>query len=183
MIFRGNKTKKILLLLLAGVALGLSNSPGAPKRIFRALSKEWKDIDRENLYRNIKKFESSGVVRYVNNGNWWDIELTARGKQLAKKIKLGEIKINKPKKWDKIWRVVFFDIPEENRVARDALRRKIRELGFVEIQKSIFAFPYPCRDEIFRVVNFFELKNNVIQCEVVNIDSKTEDKLKKKFKL
>lgn len=183
MIPKSDTTKKILLLLLAGIALGLSTSPRAPKRIFRALSREWREIDRNRLYRNVKKMEDNGVVRYVNKGEWWNVELTVKGGRLADKIKLNEIRIIKPKKWDKKWRLVFFDIPESNRVSRDALRKKIKELGFLEIQKSIFVFPYPCWNEISRVVKFFELEKNVIQCEVASFDLNIEAKLKKRFGL
>ncbi|NLC31440.1 MAG: hypothetical protein GX765_05325 [Candidatus Moranbacteria bacterium] len=183
MIFKRETKKKILLLLLSGVALGLSTSPGAPRRIFRALSRDWKRIERDKLYRNIGNLEKSGVVRYVNKGEWWNVELTLKGKRLANRMKLDEIKINKPKKWDKKWRLVFFDIPESNRVARDALRKKIKELGLVEIQKSIFIHPYFCKNEIDKVVNFFELKKYIVQCETVDIDRNLELKLKKRFKI
>ena len=183
MILKRETKKKVLLLLLAGIALGLSTSPRAPKRIFKALSREWKEINREKLYRNVKNLEKCGVVRYVNKGEWWNVELTLKGERLANKIKLNEIKIRKPKKWDKKWRLVFFDIPESNRVARDALRKKIKELGLIEIQKSIFVYPHSCKNEIDKVVNFFELKKYVMQCEVVSIDRELESKLIKRFRI
>ena len=63
--------------------------------------------------------------------------------------------------WDGKWRLVVFDIPEKLRKGRDALRAKIKELGFYELQKSVFVFPYECRDEIDFIVEFFGLRKYV----------------------
>jgi DNA-binding PadR family transcriptional regulator len=181
--FKSSTKKKILLLLLGGLALGLATSPRSQKRTFNALCRDWKNIDKQNLYRHIKDFEKHKMIRYVNKGQWWSIELTERGKCEAKKIKLSEIKINKPKKWDKRWHLVIFDVPEKNKIARDALRKKIKEIGLVEIQKSTFIHPYPCKKEIDKVINFFGVENFVLQLEILTVDKLVEGGLIKKFKL
>jgi len=46
-------------------------------------------------------------------------------------------------KWDKKWRIVFFDVPEKKRHYRDYLRTILRTVGFREFQKSIWIYPYP----------------------------------------
>jgi len=181
--FRGNTKKKILLLLLGGVALGLATSPRVQKRVFNTLCRDWRDLNRRNLYRHIKDFEEHKMIKYVNKDEWWNIELTEKGKREAKKIKLNEIKILKPKKWDKKWHLVIFDVPEKNKIARDALRRKIKEIGLVEIQKSTFIHPYPCKSEIDKIIKFFEVKKFVLQLEIIDLDDLLENKLVKKFKL
>jgi phenylacetic acid degradation operon negative regulatory protein len=49
----------------------------------------------------------------------------------------------KPKqKWDGIWRIVFFDIPEKQRHKRDYFRSIIKMIGFKQFQKSIWVYPY-----------------------------------------
>jgi len=58
------------------------------------------------------------------------------------------MEIKKTSQWDRKWRIVFFDIPEKHRRARDALREKLKEIGFREFQQSVFIQPYPCTDEI-----------------------------------
>ena len=42
------------------------------------------------------------------------------------------------KEWDGKYRIVFFDIPEKDRAARDLLRAKLKEIGFVGWQKSVW---------------------------------------------
>jgi phenylacetic acid degradation operon negative regulatory protein len=47
---------------------------------------------------------------------------------------------NKP--WDRSWRIVIFDFPEKIRRRRDSLRSKLYELGFGQMQKSIYISPF-----------------------------------------
>lgn len=46
------------------------------------------------------------------------------------------------RKWDGRWRLVIFDISEKERKARDALRAKLKELGFGKWQKSVYISPH-----------------------------------------
>lgn len=51
-------------------------------------------------------------------------------------------------KWDKKWRIVIFDIPEELHKNRNQLRARLKNLGFYMLQKSVFVIPYPCEEEL-----------------------------------
>lgn len=60
-------------------------------------------------------------------------------------------------KWDKKWRIVMFDIPEKRRQQRDFLRQKLKWLGFKELHKSVWVFPYDIRRQIrdlIKICNF-----------------------------
>ena len=48
-----------------------------------------------------------------------------------------------PKPWDGKWRIVCFDIPEENKEIRNQLRREIKRLGFRSLQRSVWISPLP----------------------------------------
>lgn len=52
-------------------------------------------------------------------------------------------KTNFFQKWDNAWRILFFDIPENKRQHRDYLRKILRRVGFKELQRSIWIYPYP----------------------------------------
>jgi len=183
MIIRSDIKKKIILLLMAGVALGLSASPRAQRRVFRALKREWNFTNKRKLYRNIKGLEDQKMIRCKNKGKWWSIELTEKGKKQAWKIGFNRLKIPKPKKWDGKWRMIIFDVPENKKIVREALRRKIQELGFQELQKSVFIYPYPCDKEIGIVVDFFKARKFVKQFIAMGLDNNTEKVFKKKFGL
>jgi DNA-binding transcriptional regulator PaaX len=76
---------------------------------------------------------------------------------------------------------VVFDIPEKLKRGRDALREKLKELGFYELQKSVFVFPYECRDEIEFIIEIFELRKYVRFGVLEEIDNELH--LKKIFEL
>ena len=176
-IFSPNK-RKVLLLLQAGFALSLTLSPKRQIWILKQLAKEWKNINRQYLYRIIREFKYEKLVDWkeMTDGSV-SIVLTENGKKWALRFNIEEMKIKKPPKWDEKWRIVFFDVPEKVRKARDALREKLRELGFYELQKSVFIFPFPCKDEIDFIVEFFEMRNYVRYAEIVNLTNEEELKI------
>ena len=70
-------------------------------------------------------------------------------------------------KWDKKWRVIIFDIPQELHNKRNIFRSKLKYLGFYMIQKSVFVFPYPCEEELARYCSQLKVGDyiNVILAE------------------
>lgn len=174
--------QKVLLLLAAGLALGLSRSPLTHWRILRSPPRALRDIDRQYLYRILREFRKERLVSYRerDNGNI-DIVLTEEGKRRTLVFKLDSLQIKKPGKWDGWWRVVLYDIPEKKKLAREALRGKLKKLGFREWQKSVWVHPYPCRDKIDFIVEVFDLRAHVRYAEFIKPTNEAE--LKLRFKL
>ena len=173
--------EKVLLLLMAGLAFGFTYLPHKQWRIIKGVAREWKKIDEKALQEEIKKLYRSKLVERKNNpdGSFTFI-LTKRGKLKALTYHFQEIKIKRGN-WDGKWRIVVFDIPERIKRARDALRDKLKELGFYELQKSVFIFPFKCEDEIEFVIEFFNLRKYVRIGILESIDNELH--LKKIFKL
>ncbi|MBM2817700.1 MAG: phaN [Parcubacteria group bacterium] len=179
---RRDTKQKILLLLLGGVALGLSKSPKGYFKILKSLPKDWRHIKTERLYRIVREFYNDRLVDYREDKDGSiKIVLTKEGQKKALKFKLDEMEIKKPPKWDGEWRIVIFDIPEKLKKAREALRIKLKELGFLELQKSVFVLPYECEDEINFIMEVFLIRPFV---RFVRAKSFTnEEQLKIKFGL
>ena len=76
------------------------------------------------------------------------IELTKKGQELIKKIQVEEIQIKTPRKWNRVWHLVCYDIPENKKRERDYFRGTLMRLGFKIIQDSLWVFPYDCKEEI-----------------------------------
>jgi DNA-binding transcriptional regulator PaaX len=173
--------QKILLLLLAGVSLGLTYSPRRQARIIQELQREWKKIDRKKLNNTVRQLYKSKLVTAQKNKDGTDtFILSEKGRLRALTYKFEEIQIY-PGKWDGKWRLVVFDVPEKFRHGRDALRQKLRELGFYELQKSVFVFPYECKNEIDFIVEFFGMRSYVRYGILEAIDSDIH--LRKIFRL
>lgn len=174
--------QKVLLLLLAGVLIGLTRSLNQQKRILKIIPKAFRDIDRQYLYRIIDEFYNDRLVDWQENKDGTiNIILTEKGKLAAHQFDPDRLEIKKPQSWDKKWRIVTYDIPTTKNNARDALRRKLNELGFKEWQKSIFIHPYPCRDEINFIIEFFDVRPYVHYADLINPTNEAE--LKLHFKL
>jgi len=153
--------QKILLLLLGGMAFGYSFIPGKQWKVLKEVSCEWKRINKEKLKKEIKiLYRSKLIQRKENLDGSYTLTLSEKGKVKALTFYFQNMKIE-GRDWDRKWRLVVFDIPEKLKKGRNALREKLKEMGFYELQKSVFVFPYECKDEIEFVIEFFELRKYV----------------------
>lgn len=168
----GAVQRKALLLLLGGVALGLSYSPKQYFRVAKAIRKEWKEITRQALERAIRSlYESKLVQTKDNRDGTLTLVLSDKGKERALTCNLEEMEIKRPVHWDDKWRVVMFDIPEKIKNVREAVRMHFKHMGFYEFQKSVFVHPYPCNDEIEYIVEFYGARRHIRFIVATEIDN------------
>ena len=168
--------------MLAGLSLSLTKSPKGYFKILRNLPKEWKEIKRRRLKEIVKEFYNDRLVSFKENKEGLaEIVLTKDGEKKALIFKIDEIEIKKPAKWDGEWRVVIFDIPERFKKAREALRNKLMDLGFIKLQESVFVFPYECEDEINFIIEVFLIRPFVRLMRVKSFTN--EEQVKIKFEL
>lgn len=178
----GSAQKKVLLLLLGGITLGLSPSPSKYFRAIKYIREEWKEINRGILNKAIRSLYSSHLVETKNNGDGTTtLVLSKEGKQVALTFNIENMSISIPRNWDNKWRIVMFDIPEKLKKIRESLRINLRGLGFIELQKSVFVYPYYCTKEIEYVVEFYNIRRHVRFIVADNIDNELD--LKRHFKL
>lgn len=122
---------------------------------------KWRDFDKVRFQKSLYKLNKSKFIKTYKEGKEKYIQLTQKGKDRIKKEIISKMKIKVPKKWDYKWRMVVFDIPENKKKARDILAKKLKQLGFHPLQKSVFVFPFDCREEIERIKNLYEVGRHV----------------------
>lgn len=124
-----------------------------------------KNFKKGNKYNNKKVYDAfynlrrQGCVNIQKKNNQIYISLTNKGKERAGRYQIDNLRIKKMKKWDKKWRIVIFDIPEKKKVAREALRGKLKDLGFAKFQDSAWVTPFPCENEINFIKLVFDLSD------------------------
>ena len=178
----GPASKKVLLLLEAGLVLSLTRRPDHYFRVLKKASKEWKKINERYLRETIKRLYQSKLIDYKEDKDGTVmLTLSEKGKSRILKYDIDKIEIKKPARWDKLWRLVVFDIPEDKNLGRKALAAKLKELGFYPMQKSVFIHPYECKDEIDFITEIFELSPYVRFLRVKDIDIELD--LKERFYL
>jgi len=179
---RSTLQKKVLLLLSAGLALGLTRNPNQYFRIVREVGKEWEKIERNSLNRTIRSlYESKLVLTKDNHDGTLTLVLSKEGEQLALTYDIENMWIKRPSRWDNKWRIVMFDVPEPLKKVRDTLRMHFKNMEFYEFQKSVFVHPYPCAKEIEYIVEFYEARKYIRFIIATDIDNELE--LKRHFHL
>lgn len=143
-------TKALLVGLGAGAIIGLALVfPGAGYLYKEFKKEQWERAKkRGRLGGAIKRLEKQKLVSWKEEDGELILTLTEKGKKKVLRYKIDEMKIQKPKKWDGLFRVITFDVPEAEREARDFFRKKLKSLGFYQLHKSVFVHPYECRNEI-----------------------------------
>lgn len=139
--------KEILLLLAAGSVLGLSALfPIFPMILAPFLP--WNKYNKGRFKQTINRLKTQKLVEIIEEHGEQVVKITEKGRIKALKYKIEEMKIKEPKRWDKCWRMVIFDVPEGSRKLRDLFRERLKILNFYPLQKSVWVHPYPCFDEI-----------------------------------
>lgn len=168
-------------LVVGGMVAIAATSPFFIVNLIKGI-KKLKKYPNKKVYDTFYKLEKQGLVNFYEKDNQIYISLTEKGKKKAGWMQIDELKIKKPEKWDGRWRILLFDIAEMKRTYREALRGKLKELGFQLFQKSAWINPYDCAKEINLLKSFFGLSNKEMKF-VVSKDIGDDAELKKGFGL
>jgi|GEM_PF-643603 len=172
---RGEIAEIVLRSLLAiGMTAVFMALPGVA-HIF-TLFKPKNNYERKRLKQTVDRLEKGGYIEKVRNKKGIEkIKITQKGKRKVLQYDFIKMELKIPKKWDGLWRMVIFDIPEDRKKVRDAISFKLKNLGFEPLQKSVFVFPYECRDEIDFVGEFFYARKYLRYLEIKHISMMTKN--------
>ncbi len=178
----GTTKKKVLLLLLGGLSLGLSGSPRTSWKIIGAMTKEWKELNKQAAERAVNSLYASKLVGARDNPDrTFTLILNDDGKKKALTYDLTRMKIEIPTVWDNLWRMISSDIPEDKKSMRDDIREHFLELGFYELHDSVFVYPFDCFKEVEYISELYDVRKHIRFIIATYIDN--EPQLKKFFKM
>ena len=173
--------RKLSFLKAIVIAGGSQGSLRFWSQLFERLFKN-KDIDKravKDAFYYLKK--RNLIIGEIVNGQL-HIRLTAEGIKEAAKYRINDLKINCSKQWDEKWRIIIFNPSKKEKSKKQALLRKIKELGFHDLQKNVWIMPFACGKEIKALREFFNL--DVKDLRIIETEDLEEDKiLKNIFKL
>ncbi|OGZ42647.1 MAG: hypothetical protein A3C80_04550 [Candidatus Ryanbacteria bacterium RIFCSPHIGHO2_02_FULL_45_43] len=179
---RSKTKRKILLLLSAGLALGFTYHPSRQWWILKQIPRELENIKKNYVSKAIRELRKQQLIAFREKRNGcYKIILTPAGKRLSRRYHIGELTILKPKRWDGNWRMVIYDIPEKYRKARDILRDQLKLLGFYELQKSVWVYPFPCGDVVKFLIDMYEIEEYVHFVTIQHITNRKT--LRKHFRI
>ena len=177
--------KQILKYLIMGGGLFfILSSPVGTRRLLKQIPKELKKYKRAQLLRALSKLKERNQVTHVmEQKNIITVNITSDGKTCLKKFDFDNLSIQRPKVWDQKWRMVIFDIPEKKKLAREALREKLKDLGLIKLQDSIWVTPFPCEQEINLIKSVFNLSDYWLDVIVTDNIGLREYQFRKYFSL
>lgn len=180
-------TKFLLMFIgIGAISIVGATLPGLVKMIglFNRDGRKFKKkYPREKVRRSLSYLKHKKLIEIIKEKNGkLLVKLTNKGKNRLAEYSIDTVGIKKPEKWDGKWRILMFDIPvHPNRYnyARNALRNKVKELGFCQIQKSVWVYPYECEDELLFIAEMFKVQNYI---EIMTAEKILhEESLRKKF--
>ncbi|TSC71371.1 MAG: phenylacetic acid degradation operon negative regulatory protein [Parcubacteria group bacterium Gr01-1014_70] len=132
----------------------------------------------------LRRLEKQGIITIVHDDMFSArAVLTEQGRQLLLKKKNAHAisRFEKPKQWDGKWRFVIFDVKEKRRTRRDRFRDELKQIGFLRVQNSVWAFPYECSDLISLLKMEKEIGGEVLYLEADNVED--EKNLRRRFNI
>ena len=177
---KGTDILKFLLLTvgLTGLILVAVTAPGLFSAIGPFHKKRFKQFQVKRSFEYAKK---NKLITIKETASGHVVMLTDEGKKKLQAFRLGEIRLKKSKQWDGKWRIVVFDVPEKYKLNRFTFSKKLKELGLVQMQKSVWVWPYELGDEVDLMKEVYEIRPFVRIITAVNIDRQSD--LLKFFKL
>ena len=176
--------KTVLELVGAGVFLAASFAmPNLPLALKPFLNKEddyqaWKRFNIPYLKRTLKRLEKQKLVEIGEEDGVQAVKITNAGKRKILKFAIDELKIEEPKIWDGIWRMVSYDIPKNQEGVRKVFREYLKVWRFYPFHESLFLHAYPCEKQVEFLREYLGIGEYVRTLHVYKIEN---DKLFRDF--
>jgi len=168
-------------LLVGGMVAIAATSPYFVQNVINAYQKS-KKYPKRKVSDTFYRLKRQGLIEIQTVNCQIYISLTPEGRKRAGILQIDKLKIARPKRWDRKWRLLMFDIPQTRKISREALRGKLKELGFHQLQKSVWIHPFECRGEVKLLQEFFGLSQNEMRL-IIAEDIGDDGKLRQEFDL
>jgi phenylacetic acid degradation operon negative regulatory protein len=141
-------------------------------------SSRMRRFNRPQLDRSFRHLQDRGLIKIINKNNQKFVQLTKTGQI---EILLRKAQISKQSKWDRKWRIIMYDIPEDSKDKRHLLRFLLKKNGFKKLQASAYISPYALNRDAIVYLTETGLTEYI---RILRVDEMDDDrKLKKLFNL
>ncbi len=123
---------------------------------------------RREVQRQLYNLEEVGLIKKSGTYGKAEFAITKTGIEELEKLTFLKYKQPKIAKWDGRWRLVAFDIPEPLRDARHHIRRLLKELGFKQLQLSLWIHPLPYLEAFHAIQKAYGIEQHLQLLEVVD---------------
>ena len=185
----GIKTASGIVLAVIAAA-GIVTLSAITPNIFTALNqlyKTGKKINKKQKERIVSQtlhyLKKSGKISMARNTADIAITITQLGEKQLQETVFESLQIKRPRHWNGHWWQAAADIPTKtHRAAADALRYKLKIMGFFPLQKTLWYYPFDPRKELQFVIDRYDVNKFVTVMEILRMDTADETILKEHFK-
>lgn len=164
---------ELLDFLRAGIALSVAVIAPNALRVFKPLiTKEstWNRFYPSSIERHTMKLWRKGLVDVKETVDGFIVVITQKGITDVLRYDLDALSVKRPDTWDRKWRIVFFDLPATHE-ARNHFREKLISIGFFQMQKSVYVYPFPCEKEIQFLREVYSMPHSVKYAVVEKLEN------------
>ena len=167
---------------VAGVVGVLALAPGVTVAIAPFLKKKKYD-SKQAIDRSTNALIKNGILKKViQKAGTEAVTLTRKGRwEAGIRGYLNKERSKKAQKWDGLWRIIIFDVPESKRIVRTELRKAVSLYGFQQLQKSVWVSPFPCDEFVKLVKEYLGISNDVLYMTVNYLEN--DRHLRKEFNI
>ena len=140
--------------------------------------KQRKKNPKYSINNAIKRLKEKKFIKFEKTPKGTFVRLTSKGNEYLRMLGDYSSAVRKPKKWDGKWRIIIFDIMEFQRGIRDKFRKTLKNIGFIQLQRSVWVFPYDCEDLIILLKSDFKIGKDILYIIAEKIEN---DRLLKKI--
>ena len=155
-------------------------TPSASRGLTLLLPKS--PAEQADTNRLLYDLRRRGLVHTASEAGRIKYTLTPAGAYRLQELAVDEIRLSRPKKWDKKWRLVAFDVPVRQSRQRQQFTEKLQALNFIMLQKSLWVHPFPCFEEVAEIAGHYNVLRHCSLMEVDMIDEASGRKLLHQFK-
>jgi DNA-binding transcriptional regulator PaaX len=172
-----NDTSELIDGLLRGLTVGgltftMLMLPGAFVAFDKPLQRYFDRLDKEARERELRK-----LVGYMRRQNLiadnyeHGLQITDKARKRLQKADLDNLAISTPDKWDRKWRIVFYDIPEKHKYSRHVISNRLTLLGMHQLQRSVWIHPFPCEEPVHAIAVANDVGKYITYIEVEHISN------------
>ena len=174
------------IIMISGVATVSLIAPNLLQTLKPLLKKKKhssKKQDHEEVAKVFYYLKRHGLIKFKPVEGDVEVFLTDLGKKRLKSVDFNTLAVPKAKEWNGRWWQVAADVPTlSHRTAADLMRRKLRQMRFYPLQRSLWFYPFDPRQEIEFICQHYGVERFVTVMEVYRMDVEDEEKLKEHFK-
>ncbi len=117
---------------------------------------------RQGVEKSLSRLVRHGYVVLEGREEGKKVRLTEKGERYAAMLGEGKLIPKKPRRWDKKWRMLIFDIPENRRRVRSQIRASLVHMGFYRLQDSVWVYPHDAEDLVTLLKADFKIGKDVL---------------------